>query len=115
MIESILAATAGDSNLDGVFDSGDLVLVFQNGQYEDLIASNSGWADGDWDGDGDFTTSDLVVAFQSGSYVAAARSLFEEPTLERPRRRPPSERAVDAAFSDDDDAKIETLPRRHSW
>lgn len=58
----------GDSNLDGRFNSGDLVEVFQAGQYEDGIDGNSGWAEGDWDGDGDFTTSDLTKAFQDGRY-----------------------------------------------
>ena len=63
----------GDSNGDGVFDSGDLGAVFQAGEYEDDIAGNSTFAEGDWDGDGDFTTADLVLAFQRGGYVAAAR------------------------------------------
>jgi hypothetical protein len=58
----------GDANLDGAFDSTDLVLVFQAGQYEDAIAGNSVWSTGDWDGDGDFTTSDLVMAFGFGAY-----------------------------------------------
>jgi hypothetical protein len=62
----------GDSNLDGRFDSGDLVLVFQAGQYEDAVAGNSSWAAGDWNGDGEFTTADLVLAFQLGTYVAAS-------------------------------------------
>ena len=58
----------GDANLDGEFSSGDMVQVFQAGQYEDTIYDNSGWASGDWNADGDFTTSDLVVAFQDGGY-----------------------------------------------
>ncbi len=68
-----LNTTVGDSNLDGVFDSSDLVMIFVAGQFEDDVPGNSGWAAGDWDGDGDFTTSDLVAAFQAGSYVPAAR------------------------------------------
>jgi hypothetical protein len=48
----------GDANVDGEFNSGDLVNVFQAGQYEDSIEDNSGWASGDWGTDGDFTTSD---------------------------------------------------------
>jgi hypothetical protein len=83
------------------------------GEYEDQFDSNSGWADGDWDGDGDFTTSDLVAVFQTGAYVAAARSLFEEPAFERPRRRPLAEMSVDAVFSDDEDTAVETLRRPH--
>ena len=58
----------GDSNLDGVFDSGDFVHVFQIGQFEDNIPGNSNWEAGDWNGDGDFTSSDIVLAFQEGGY-----------------------------------------------
>jgi hypothetical protein len=70
LIESILGTTIGDANLDGTFDSADLVLVFQNAEYEDDPAGNSGWQDGDWNCDGEFNTSDLVAAFQAGGYRA---------------------------------------------
>ena len=73
MIEDIVGTHYGDANLDRRFNSGDLVQVFQSGEYEDAVLGNSTWSEGDWDGDGDFTTSDLVLAFTSGSYVAAAR------------------------------------------
>ncbi len=63
----------GDANLDRVFDSADLVLVFQAGKYENLAPGDATWAEGDWDGDGEFSSSDLVFAFQQGTYVAAAR------------------------------------------
>jgi hypothetical protein len=76
----VVMASAGDSNLDGKFDSTDLVHVFQAGKYEDAVSGNATWAEGDWDGDREFTTSDLVFAFQAGTYVAAAtkamRSIF---------------------------------------
>ncbi|MCA9166278.1 MAG: VCBS repeat-containing protein [Planctomycetales bacterium] len=62
----------GDVNNDGVFDSTDLVLVFQAGEYEDRILANSSFADGDWNNDGEFDSSDLVAAFQAGHYFAAA-------------------------------------------
>ncbi len=55
----------GDANKDGAFTTGDLVSVFQAGEYEDSIADNSTWSEGDWNGDADFTSSDLVVAHQS--------------------------------------------------
>jgi hypothetical protein len=58
----------GDSNRDGVFDSTDLVQVFQAGQYEDGVLGNSTWSSGDWNGDGEFDSQDLVFAFQAGSY-----------------------------------------------
>lgn len=70
LINNILKTTLGDSNLDGMFDSSDLVAVFQAGHYEDVAIGNSGWATGDWDGDLDFTSSDLVAAFRTGSYEA---------------------------------------------
>jgi hypothetical protein len=72
LIVNVLRSAFGDSNLDRVFDSGDLVQIFSAGEFEDGIPGNSGWADGDWNGDGDFDTADLVLAFQSGSYVSAA-------------------------------------------
>ncbi|MCA9150827.1 MAG: hypothetical protein KDA92_16060, partial [Planctomycetales bacterium] len=58
----------GDANLDGRFDSTDLIQVFQAGEYEDTLVGNSNWADGDWNADGDFTTADLVSAFADGGY-----------------------------------------------
>jgi hypothetical protein len=58
----------GDANLDGEFNSSDLITVFQAGQYEDEIAANSTWGAGDWNGDGDFDTGDLVLAFQDGGF-----------------------------------------------
>lgn len=61
-------AIAGRMNLDGQFDSTDLVQVFAAGQFEDTIFGNSTWATGDWNGDGEFDTSDLVLAFQGGNY-----------------------------------------------
>jgi hypothetical protein len=66
----VLRTSYGDSNLDGIFDSSDLVLIFQAGQYEDNVLNNSLWSTGDWDGDLEFTTTDLVLAFQKGMYQA---------------------------------------------
>jgi hypothetical protein len=58
----------GDSNFDGVFDSSDLIRIFQTGEYEDQRPRNSTWEDGDWNLDGEFDSGDLVYAFQAGSY-----------------------------------------------
>ncbi|MCA9147664.1 MAG: tandem-95 repeat protein [Planctomycetales bacterium] len=58
----------GDANGDGLFNSSDLVMLFQIGEYEDGIARNSTFADGDWNGDEEFNTADLVAAFQAGTY-----------------------------------------------
>lgn len=74
LVENILRTYLGDSNLDGEFNTGDLVQVFQQGQYEDTTPDNSTWSSGDWDGDGDFNTSDFLMAFQGGGFEAGVRS-----------------------------------------
>ena len=71
LVRVILGTGPGDANLDGVFDSSDLVQVFQRGEYEDNQTANSGWSEGDWNCDGEFNSSDLVVAFQGGDYQVA--------------------------------------------
>jgi hypothetical protein len=64
----------GDANLDGEFNSSDLVVVLSGGQYEDGVAFNSAWDTGDWNGDGEFDTGDLVFALQQGGYEAGPRA-----------------------------------------
>ena len=39
----------GDANLDGEFNSGDMVQVFVGGKYE--TGEDAGWEEGDWNGD----------------------------------------------------------------
>ncbi|MCA9171165.1 MAG: hypothetical protein KDB23_26010, partial [Planctomycetales bacterium] len=68
LIHDVLHTSWGDADLNGMFDSGDLVRVFSVGEYEDGIQGNSGWSDGDWNADGEFDSGDLVVAFQEGTY-----------------------------------------------
>ena len=71
----------GDVNDDGVFDSADLVAVFQRGKYESVQDErNALWTDGDWDGDGDFDYEDLIAAFQAAS-VNKTRALPEKDPL----------------------------------
>ncbi|MCA9170427.1 MAG: dockerin type I repeat-containing protein [Planctomycetales bacterium] len=67
-VEQIVGTSFGDANLDGRFDSQDLVLVMQAGQYEADASQNTGWAAGDWNGDHRFTSADLVLAFDRGLY-----------------------------------------------
>lgn len=62
----------GDANLDGQFNSTDLISVFQVGIYEQNQGAS--WASGDWDGDQRFGSSDLIVAFQDGGYENGART-----------------------------------------
>jgi hypothetical protein len=64
----------GDSNLDGQFDTGDLVTVFQVGQYEDQLPGNSSWASGDWNGDSEFDTEDFVFVFQFDAFERGPRA-----------------------------------------
>ena len=73
-VTTIRGTYLGDSNLDGEFNTTDLVQVFQNGHYEDGVERNSRWEEGDWNGDGDFDTSDLVLAFQDGGYELGPRT-----------------------------------------
>ena len=63
----------GDANLDGEFNTSDLIAVLQKGQYEDDISGNSGWDAGDWNGDGDFDAGDLVAALQDGGFGQGPR------------------------------------------
>lgn len=71
---SITIALPGDADLDGRFNSQDIVQVFQRGEYEDTVAGNSTWTDGDWNQDGECDSNDLVLAFQQGTYqIEAAR------------------------------------------
>ena len=49
----------GDANLDGEFNTTDIVDIFVAGQYEDEFEGNSTWATGDWNGDGEFTSFDF--------------------------------------------------------
>lgn len=46
-VHDIRGTHVGDSDLNGEFDSADLVNVFQSGQYEDELAKNSTWSTGD--------------------------------------------------------------------
>lgn len=73
-VQELVRTYFGDSNLDGEFNSADLVAVFEEGEYEDDIASNSTWHTGDWSGDGEFSSFDLVVAFQDTGYEQGPRS-----------------------------------------
>ncbi|MDG2381185.1 MAG: PEP-CTERM sorting domain-containing protein [Pirellulaceae bacterium] len=61
----------GDADLNGAFDSSDLVAVFAAAKYETGEAAS--WAQGDWDGNSTFSSSDLVAAFSNAGYDAGIR------------------------------------------
>lgn len=73
-IEDVLDTFYGDANLDGEFNTSDLVQILQGGQYEDNVLRNSRWETGDFNGDLEFTTSDLVRALQTGAYERGPRA-----------------------------------------
>jgi hypothetical protein len=65
-LEERLQSSLADVNLDGRFDSSDLVSLFQAGKYS--MNEGASWSEGDFDGDGFFTTSDLVLTFATSVY-----------------------------------------------
>ena len=73
-VHNTLKTWVGDSNLDLEFNSGDFVLVFTAGQYEDGVATNSSWATGDWNGDKEFDSGDFVAAFSDGGFEQGPRA-----------------------------------------
>ncbi len=72
-VDDLYGTYLGDANLDGEFDTGDLIMVFQAGGYEDDVFANSTWSTGDWDGDLEFNTSDFVAALQEGGFETGPR------------------------------------------
>ena len=61
----------GDADLNGEFNSSDMVQVFAAGKYE--TGEDASWAAGDWDGSGFFDSSDMVTAFVDGGYEKGPR------------------------------------------
>ena len=72
-ITEVKGTWIGDANLDGEFNSGDFVEVFQAGEYDDTVEANSTWATGDWNGDREFDSGDFVTAFQGGGFEIGPR------------------------------------------
>ncbi|MCA9200147.1 MAG: hypothetical protein KDA87_21560, partial [Planctomycetales bacterium] len=97
LIHNILGTHYGDANLDGDFNSTDLVQVFSMAEYEDGVPGNSTWADGDWNCDGEFDSGDLVKAFADGGYSEAA--VANRTNVDRIRQQAA---AVDSVFAEHD-------------
>jgi hypothetical protein len=64
LVEENLNRPLPDVNLDGRFDSSDLVRLFQVGKYE--TGEPALWSEGDLNGDGRFGSDDLMLAFANG-------------------------------------------------
>jgi hypothetical protein len=71
-VKDLANSWIGDANLDGQFNSSDLVSVLASGTYEAEIAAV--WSTGDFNGDGRTNSSDLVVALADGGYEAGPRA-----------------------------------------
>jgi hypothetical protein len=80
-IKNLQNTWIGDANLDGEFNSGDLVSVLASGSYEaDFVSS---WSTGDFNGDGRSNSTDLVAALADGGYELGPRPVaivVSEPT-----------------------------------
>ena len=72
-VEDLARTYFGDSDLDGEFNTADIVQILQSGGYEDQVANNSTWDTGDWNGDREFGTADIVLALQAGGYEQGPR------------------------------------------
>ena len=78
-VKDLAGTWIGDSNLDGEFNSGDLVQVFTAGRFE--TGQSATWEQGDWDGNGLFDSGDFVAAFTDGGYeVGQQVNAIPEPT-----------------------------------
>jgi hypothetical protein len=71
-VKDLFNSWIGDANLDGEFNTSDLVGVLASGTYEADV--DSVWTTGDFNGDGRTNTSDLVAALSDGGYEAGPRA-----------------------------------------
>jgi hypothetical protein len=72
LVHNLAGSWFGDANLDGEFNTRDLVQILEAGKYE--TQEYAGWSEGDWNGDGVFDTGDLVEALEDGGYEVGPRA-----------------------------------------
>ncbi len=65
-VQDLRVTYFGDANVDGEFNSADLVAVLSSGTYEADVDSQ--WSTGDFNADGRTDSSDLVTALADGGY-----------------------------------------------
>ena len=70
-IKDLKNSWVGDADLNGEFNSGDLVVVLASGTYENDVASV--WSLGDFNGDARTDSGDLVAALADGGYELGPR------------------------------------------
>lgn len=97
VITKTFGTSLGDVNLDGRFDSADLIRVFQSEKYEDHQANDTRWSEGDWNCDGVFTTRDFVAVFQTGTFVRP-ENMAAPPRSFAPRSFAPRSASISAAI-----------------
>jgi hypothetical protein len=71
-VKDLFVSWVGDADLNGEFNSSDLVTVLASGTYETDL--DSVWSTGDFNGDGRTTSGDLVAALADGGYEAGPRA-----------------------------------------
>jgi hypothetical protein len=71
-VKDLANSWIGDADLNGEFNSSDLVQVLASGTYEADVASV--WSTGDFNGDGRTNSTDLVAALADGGYEAGPRA-----------------------------------------
>jgi hypothetical protein len=71
-IKDLFNSWVGDADLNGEFNSGDLVQVLASGTYEADVPAV--WSTGDFDGSGRTDSSDLVAALADGGYELGPRA-----------------------------------------
>jgi hypothetical protein len=71
-VKDLFVSWIGDADLNGEFNSTDLVAVLASGRYE--ADMDSTWTTGDFTGDGRTNSGDLVAALADGGYEAGPRA-----------------------------------------
>jgi hypothetical protein len=71
-VKDLFNSWIGDADLDGEFNSSDLVTVLASGTYEADV--DAVWSTGDFNGDGRTNSSDLVAALADGGYEQGPRA-----------------------------------------
>jgi hypothetical protein len=74
-VKDLFNSWIGDANLDGQFNSSDLVAVLASGTYE--VDVDSVWSSGDFNGDRRTNSGDLVAALSDGGYEAGPRAAVQ--------------------------------------
>jgi hypothetical protein len=74
-IKDLFNSWIGDADLDGQFNSSDLVQVLASGTYE--VDTAAVWSTGDFNGDGRTDSSDLVSALSDGGYEVGPRTAVQ--------------------------------------